>query len=179
MACGNPLSTCPDAKLPKYRADRKGCLSCGGASIARTLKIDGPRPVLHRVTGTIDAIRVAASLIESACGRHKTPPNEVAVLTLATLDDSSPWRIDRLGSQRTAETPRADCVTVATVRRFKGLEAARSLSSMLTLAAQRRTNGDACFMWRVRGRDMPYTSLPLPRSQLSGQQSKPLSEVKR
>jgi len=62
-------------------------------------------------------------MVETACTKHKVPPHEVAVLTLETLDEGSPWRLTQIGNQPTADHPQVKCITVSTVRRFKGLEA--------------------------------------------------------
>ena len=111
----NCRNTEPIAKLA-YRA--------GGLNISPMSGLDGPQPVLHQAVDTTESVRIAATLIDAACINHKTPPHEVAILTLGTLDDESPWRLVRLGGQRTSDRPQANHVTVTTVRRFKGLEAA-------------------------------------------------------
>jgi UvrD-like helicase C-terminal domain/AAA domain len=95
----------------------------GGLSVAPTLGVTGPRPVLHPATGSAEAVKVVAALVDAACAKHKVTPHEIAILTLETLDEGSPWRLAKIGGQRTADQPQASCVTVTTVRRFKGLEA--------------------------------------------------------
>jgi hypothetical protein len=94
-----------------------------GIKAAPMVGIEGPQPVLHNATDTADAVEIAAALVKAACGQHQTPAHEVAILTLETLADRSPWHLDRIGGQRTADTPQLNRLTVATVRRFKGLEA--------------------------------------------------------
>jgi hypothetical protein len=111
----NCRNTDPIAKVA-YRA--------AGLPISPTLGLVGPRPVLHCASDSAESVKIAATLVEVACTKHKTPPHEVAILTLETLDEKGPWRLHRLGGQPTAERPEASCVTVTTVRRFKGLEAA-------------------------------------------------------
>ena len=111
----NCRNTDPIARVA-YRA--------AGLDVSPTLGLDGPRPVLHRANDTHEAVRLAGELIESACIRHKTPPHDVAVLTLETFAEDGPWTAGRLGGQRTVEKPTLGKVTVSTVRRFKGLEAA-------------------------------------------------------
>ena len=110
----NCRNTDPIAKLA-YRAR--------GIVPATTMGIDGPQPVLHNATDTADAVRIAAELVRAGCAQHQIPAHEIAVLTLETLNKQSPWQIDRIGDQRTADKPQPNHVTVATVRRFKGLEA--------------------------------------------------------
>lgn len=111
----NCRNTDPIARVA-YRA--------GGLSIAPTLGLDGPQPVLHQAADDGESVKIAAGLVEAACTDHKIPPHEVAILTLETLEEGSAWRLDRLGGRRTTERPQADHVTLTTVRRFKGLEAA-------------------------------------------------------
>ena len=79
--------------------------------------------MLHRVADVSASNKLAASLIEAACVQHKTPPHDVAILTLKALEEGSLWRVDRLGGQRIADKPQVNHVTATTVRRFKGLEA--------------------------------------------------------
>lgn len=87
-----------------------------------TFGVDGPAPRLHRAGTAEDAVAVVERLVDAAI-RAKTPPHEIAVLTMETMGDRSPWQRDRLGGQRTADAPTPGRVTVTTARRFKGLEA--------------------------------------------------------
>ena len=111
----NCRNTDPIARLA-YRA--------GGITVTPRLGLDGPHPILHRVGNVAEALRLVGTLVEAACTKHKIPPHEVAVITLETLENGSPWCFDRIGGQLTSDTPEANRVTVTTVRRFKGLEAA-------------------------------------------------------
>jgi len=96
----------------------------GGLDLSPTLGIDGPRPVLHCAADAAEATRIAGAIVEAARDANKVPPREIAILSLGAIDEGSPWRIDRIGGARTAERPEDGHVTVTTVRRFKGLEAA-------------------------------------------------------
>jgi hypothetical protein len=87
-----------------------------------TFGVDGPAPRLHRAGSTADAVAVAERLVDAAI-RAKTPPHDIAVLTMETMGERSPWQRERLGGQRTADAPTPGRVTVTTARRFKGLEA--------------------------------------------------------
>ena len=62
-------------------------------------------------------------LVATARTDHRIPPDEIAVLTLESLDDSSQWCQAKLGGKPTAARPERGHVTLSTVRRFKGLEA--------------------------------------------------------
>jgi len=95
-----------------------------GLPISPTLGLKGPTPVLCPVADTRAAVARANSLVEAACIQNKMPPHEIAVISLETLDEGSPWLLDRIGGKRVAEKPEANHVTVTTVRKFKGLEAA-------------------------------------------------------
>lgn len=95
----------------------------GGLQLSPKLDVAGPQPVLHTAEDISAAIATANSLITSACAKHKVPPHEIAVLSLDTIGDESPWRISSLGGFPTSEFPKANHVTVTTARRFKGLEA--------------------------------------------------------
>lgn len=94
-----------------------------GLSAPPTLGVNGPRPVLHAATDEADAIRIATALVEAAFTHHKAPPDEIAILTLETLPQTSSWRCLRLCGRATAEDSAPGCVTLTTTRRFKGLEA--------------------------------------------------------
>jgi hypothetical protein len=111
----NCRNTDPVAKVA-YRA--------GGLGITPTLGVAGPQPTLHRVSGGTEAVALVGSVIEAACARHKMQPHEIAVLTLQALNDGGWSRVERLGGQLIADKPQPNHVTVTTVRRFKGLEAA-------------------------------------------------------
>jgi hypothetical protein len=110
----NCRNTDPIARVA-YRAGR--------LPVAPTLGLTGPRPVLHAVTDSAEAVKVVSALVDTACTKHKVPPHEIAILTLETLDEGSPWRLAKIGGQRTNDQPQAHYITVTTVRRFKGLEA--------------------------------------------------------
>jgi hypothetical protein len=111
----NCRNTDPVARVA-YRA--------AGLSIAPTLGLGGPQPVLHRAADTAESLRIATVLVEAACTRYRVPPHEVAVLTLETIEQGGPWGFERIGGLRTGDSPQENRVTVTTVRRFKGLEAA-------------------------------------------------------
>jgi superfamily I DNA/RNA helicase len=111
----NCRNTDPIAKVA-YRA--------AGLTISPTLGLLGPRPVLHCAADSAESVKIVATLVEAACTKHKTPPHEIAILTLETLKEGSPWHLGRLGGQPTADRPEPNHVTITTVRRFKGLEAA-------------------------------------------------------
>lgn len=110
----NCRNTDPIARVA-YRA--------GGLPVAPTLGLAGPRPVLHAPIDNAEAVDIVSRLVEVACTKHKVPPHELAVLTIETLEEGSPWRLAKIGNQRAADQPQANCITVTTVRRFKGLEA--------------------------------------------------------
>ena len=95
-----------------------------GLPISPTLGLKGPMPSLYHVADTAAAVARAASLVEAACIQHKTPPHEIAIVSLEKLDDGSPWLLDRIGGKCASHKPLANHVTVTTVRKFKGLEAA-------------------------------------------------------
>ncbi len=94
-----------------------------GLETAPTLGATGPRPALHRVDSTRDALKLVNNLVATARTKHKVPPDEIAVLTLESLDGSPQWRHAKLGGKPTAARPERGHVTLSTVRRFKGLEA--------------------------------------------------------
>lgn len=131
----NCRNTDPIARVA-YRA--------GGLPVAPTLGLTGPRPVLHAATNSAEALKVVSALVETAYAKHQVPSHEIAIVTLETLDEGSPWRLARLGGQRTADQPQADCVTIATVRRFKGLEA--TLVLVVDVDLKRATDDE----WRRR-----------------------------
>jgi len=92
-------------------------------SISPTLGVTGPKPVLHVVPNENKAIDLARGLLEAAQSGGKTPAHELAVLTLETLPNDSPWRRLRVGDKEVVDVPAAGRVTLTTARRFKGLEA--------------------------------------------------------
>jgi hypothetical protein len=95
----------------------------GDVPVTPTLGLNGPRPVLHAVKDSTEAVNVVSTLVEIACTKHNVAPHEIAILTLETLDKGSPWKLAAIGGQRTSDEPHANAVTLTTVRRFKGLEA--------------------------------------------------------
>jgi hypothetical protein len=95
-----------------------------GLAISPTLGLKGPTPVVYAVRDTAAAIARAASLVEAACIQHKTPPHEIAIVSLETLDEGNPWLLQWIGGKRVSQKPEANHVTVTSVRKFKGLEAA-------------------------------------------------------
>ncbi len=105
-----------------------------GLPISPTLGVSSPRPVVHSVQDAREAVRLVESLIKTACGEHKLPPHEIAVQSLETIDSSSPWSVAKLGGRLTSENPREGMITVTTVRRFKGLEAALVIAVDVDLA---------------------------------------------
>ncbi len=111
----NCRNTDPIAKVA-YRA--------GGLKLTPNLGVTGPPPAIHTVADHAGSVALTTALVEKACALHHTPPHDIAVLSLKTIDEGSPWRVERLGGQRTSEKPQASHVTVTTARRFKGLEAA-------------------------------------------------------
>ncbi len=86
-----------------------------------TLGVEGPAPRLHRAGSTAEAVEIAGRLVEAAI-RAKTAPHEIAILTMETMGERSPWSLERIGGQRTTDAPAGNRVTVTTARRFKGLE---------------------------------------------------------
>lgn len=94
-----------------------------GLSTAPNLGATGPRPVIHPVESTQEALKLVNRLVATARGDHGVPAHEIAVLTLESLDDSSQWSVAKLGGRPTAARPDRGHVTLSSVRRFKGLEA--------------------------------------------------------
>lgn len=94
-----------------------------GLPVSPTLGIEGPQPVLHAVADNSAAVELADGLIASACREHKTNPSEIAVLSLETIEEGSPWFRPKLGGRGVSNNPEPDRITVTTARRFKGLEA--------------------------------------------------------
>jgi superfamily I DNA/RNA helicase len=82
--------------------------------------------------------------VEAACTQHKVPPHEVAILTLDAHKEGSPWHLASLGGQLTSDSPQEGHVTLTTVRRFKGLEAA------LVVVADVDFANATSFEWRRR-----------------------------
>ena len=109
--CRNTLEVARSA----YRA--------AGLKIAPSLGATGPKPVIHRVDSTQEALKLVNKLIATARTGHRIPPDEIAVLTLESLDESPQWCQAKLGGKPTAARPERGHVTLSTVRRFKGLEA--------------------------------------------------------
>lgn len=94
-----------------------------GLNLAPTLGVEGPQPVLHAVANDAAALALVESLVTAACKEHKTPAHEVAVISLETIPEGSVWARSKLGGLPVSDVPKQNHVTVATVRRFKGLEA--------------------------------------------------------
>ncbi len=109
--CRNTLEVARSA----YRA--------AGLPTAPNLGATGPKPVIHRVDSAQDAVKLVNKLVAAARTDYRIPPDEIAVLTLESLDDSPHWCLPRLGGKPTAARPERGHVTLSTVRRFKGLEA--------------------------------------------------------
>lgn len=95
-----------------------------GLNLLPTLGVEGPQPVLHPVADDAAALAVVESLVAAACKEHKTPAHEIAVLSLETIPEGSVWARTKLGGLPVSDAPKQNHVTVTTVRRFKGLEAA-------------------------------------------------------
>lgn len=108
--CRNTLEVARSA----YRA--------AGLQAAPSLGATGPKPVIHRVESSQEALKLVNKLVTTARTDHRIPPDEVAVLTLESLNDS-PWHQAKLGGKPTATRPEQGHVTLSTARRFKGLEA--------------------------------------------------------
>lgn len=94
-----------------------------GLETPLNLGVTGPKPVIHRVDSPQDAVKLVNKLVASARTAHRIPPDEIAVLTLESLDGASHWCQAKLGGKPTALRPKPGHVTLSTVRRFKGLEA--------------------------------------------------------
>jgi len=94
-----------------------------GLKTAPNLGATGPKPVIHCVDNTEDAVKLVSKLVATARTGHGIPPDEIAVLTLESLEDLTHWRQPKLGGKPTALQPEQGHVTLSTVRRFKGLEA--------------------------------------------------------
>lgn len=109
--CRNTLEVARSA----YRA--------AGLETAPNLGATGPKPVIHRVDSMQDTVELVNKLVTTARTDHRIPPDEIAVLTLESLDDSPLWCHAKLGGKPTAERLKPGHVTLSTVRRFKGLEA--------------------------------------------------------
>ena len=94
-----------------------------GLEIAPSLGATGPKPVIHRVDSTPKALTLVNKLVATARTVHRIPPDEIAVLTLDTFNDSPHWCLAKMGGKPTAVHPERGHVTLSTVRQFKGLEA--------------------------------------------------------
>ena len=110
--CRNTLEVARSA----YRA--------AGLKTAPNLGATGPKPVIHRADSAQEAVKLVNKLVATARTDHRIPPDQIAVLTLESLDASPHWRQAKLGGKPTAERPEQGHVTLSTARRFKGLEAA-------------------------------------------------------
>ena len=93
-----------------------------GLETAPILGATGPRPVIHPVDSFQEQLELVNKLVTIARTEHKIPPDEIAVLTMESLDASTRWRQTKLGGKPTANHPEQGHVTLSTVRRFKGLE---------------------------------------------------------
>ena len=94
-----------------------------GLEIAPSLGATGPKPVIHRVDSTPKALTLVNKLVATARTVHRIPPDEIAVLTLDTFNNSPHWCLAKMGGKPTAVHPERGHVTLSTVRQFKGLEA--------------------------------------------------------
>ncbi|MCA8937740.1 MAG: AAA family ATPase [Planctomycetes bacterium] len=92
--------------------------------VSDTLGDMGAKPVIHRVEDDAASIRLVESLIERACKVEGVLPEEVAVINLESISEGSPWQRTKLSKWATAEIPTKNHVSLNSVRRFKGLEAA-------------------------------------------------------
>lgn len=95
----------------------------GGISVSPTLGLSGPKPSLWSVDSTSDAIETTRKLLEAAMKVAKVAPEDLAILTLEALQSESPWHKLSLQGVAISDRPKAGCVTLTTVRKFKGLEA--------------------------------------------------------
>jgi hypothetical protein len=129
----NCRNTDPIARVA-YRA--------GGLAVVPTLGVIGPRPVLHAVSDSTAAVKIVSMLVETAC--TKVSPHEIAILTLETLDEGNPWQLANIAGHHSSDQPKTNCITVTTVRRFKGLEA--SLIIVVDVDLKRAVDDD----WRRR-----------------------------
>jgi hypothetical protein len=94
-----------------------------GLSIAPTLGVSGPRPVLHVVKTAAEALSLTQALLETACVTMKSAPHDLAVLTIETQPLDNPLLKMRVAGTLVSPDPTPGHVTLMTVRRFKGLEA--------------------------------------------------------
>ena len=94
-----------------------------GLSIAPTLGVSGPRPVLHVVKTAGEALSLTQALLEIACVTMKSAPHDLAALTMETQPADSPLLKMRVAGALISPDPAPGHVTLTTVRRFKGLEA--------------------------------------------------------
>ncbi len=115
-----------------------------GIAVAPTLGVSGPKPSIHLIANDAEAIRIASQLLDAAVQKSKLPPREIAVLSLETLPDDSPWRSLRVAGAALQDRPGQGQATLTTVRKFKGLEAAL----VMIMDADFRKAGDAD--WRRR-----------------------------
>jgi hypothetical protein len=85
--------------------------------------VDGPKPTLHACETADAAAGRVAGILEALLTDGGYQPHEIAVLTMLSPDRSILGRIDRFGGHRLVDVPKRECITYASVRRFKGLEA--------------------------------------------------------
>jgi hypothetical protein len=95
-----------------------------GITFKSKLGVDGPKPILHPVDSAANAVQLVCGLIQASIAKDKIPLHDIAILTLEMLEDSD-WKSENLGGVATSEKPKANHITITTVRKFKGLEAKR------------------------------------------------------
>ncbi len=94
-----------------------------GLPISPTLGLSGPRPQLHLASTSAEAAAITERILNAACTNIKSAPQDLAVLTLETLAESSPLNGIKVHGAQIASAPTIGAVTLTTARRFKGLEA--------------------------------------------------------